>query len=294
MRSRITSADLVDLHTHSIINDGNWRPEALAAAAAEAGIRVVALTDHDTLAGAADFGRAAAVVGIQALPGVEVSSWWEGTIYHVLLYGVDVRHPVLTDLLSAVWRAAVDAAARARDDLRGRGYSLPQLEELSGGREPLPYHVLVAALRSGLGASFNEVVRFTAGELGLSFAAGVDMAAAVHACHAAGGVAVLAHPGRAEFGFQRADPETAKRMVRETHLDGVEVYHWSHGPTEIAAYDRLAQELGLLVSCGSDSHGPRSAHRLRGWEAGLCRALLQRCGVEVVDASGACAGGNER
>lgn len=294
MRIRITTSDLVDLHTHSVANDGRWRPDTLAAAAAEADIKVVALTDHDTVAGVADFVSAAEAAGIWALPGVEVNSWWRDDIYHVLLYGVDVGHPVLVDLMTSLWEQTLGAAARGRDELRRLGYGLPQLEELTGGREPLPYHILVAALRSGLGANFEEVVRFVVSELGVSLAAGVDMATVVRAAHAAGGVAILAHPGRAEFGFQQADPPTAKRMVLETGLDGLEVYHWSHGPSEVAAYDRLASEMGLLISCGSDSHGPQSARRLRGWEAGLCRALLERCGVQIAEVSGARARGNRR
>jgi hypothetical protein len=71
-------------------------------------------------------------------------------------------------------------------------------------------------------------------------------------------------------------------MAAATGLDGVEVYHWSHGPREEALYGRLAAERGLLVSCGSDSHGPNSKRPLRGHQARMCRALLERCGVEVL------------
>jgi predicted metal-dependent phosphoesterase TrpH len=281
---RLNASDLVDLHTHSTANDGHWQPETLAAAALAAGIKLVALTDHDTVAGVAPFARAAAQVGLATLPGVEVSSWWEGSIYHVLLLGVDTEHPALSALLAGLRRETVAVAARAAARLRAHGHPLPQLEELAGDAEPLPYHVLLAALRSGLGANFEAVVRYVVADLGISFAAGVPLAESVQAGQAAGGVAVLAHPGRAEFGFAIADPDTVRRMLAASGLDGLEVYHWSHGPAAEATYGRLAAELGLLVSAGSDSHGPRSSHPLRGRAAHLCRALLARCGVEVGDA----------
>ncbi len=284
---RIAETDLVDLHTHSVANDGSWEARTLAEAGKAAGLRVVALTDHDTTAGVAEFAREAAAVGIYAIPGVEVSCWWRGQIFHVLLYGIDVDNPSLRRLLAEVWQQSRAVALRARDRLRARGYPLPQLDE---GRRPggelLPYDVLVGALRAGLAADFQEVVRLLVAEMGIDLRAGVDMAAAVAAGHAAGGVAILAHPGRAEFGFTHVEPAEIGQMVEATGLDGLEVYHWSHGEAESELYGRLAGERGLLVSCGSDSHGPRSRHGLRGYEARLCRELMARCGVQV-DALGA-------
>lgn len=281
MRAVVRETDLVDLHTHSVANDGRWRADTLARAALAAGIRVAALTDHDTTAGVAEFAREAAALGIQAVPGVEVSCWWRGTIYHVLLYGVDIHHPQLVGLLSDLWSEVTRVAAEARSQLRRRGYALPHLDGLRPSGGLLPVDVMVAAMRAGVAADFQEVVRVLVEEMGISFAAGADMAEAVAAGHAAGGVAVLAHPGRAEFGFTRAEPADVEEMVAAVGLDGVEVYHWSHGPAEVQMYGRLAAERGLLVSCGSDSHGPQSLRRLNAWEARLCRELLERCGIEV-------------
>ncbi|MHB1132736.1 MAG: PHP domain-containing protein [Chloroflexota bacterium] len=282
---RLNASDLIDLHTHSTANDGHWQPETLAAAARAADIKLVALTDHDTVAGVAPFARAAAEAGLGALPGVEVSSWWQDSIYHVLLLGIDSSHPALAMLLAGLRRETVAVAARAADRLRSHGHPLPQLAELAGGGEPLPYHVLLAALRAGLGANFEAVVRYVVSELGISLAAGVPLAEVVEAGQAAGGVAVLAHPGRAEFGFAVAEPATIRHMRAASGLDGLEVYHWSHSVAAEATYGGLAAELGLLVSAGSDSHGPRSSHPLRGRAAHLCRTLLERCGIEVAGAS---------
>ncbi len=287
MRARVLPTDLVDLHTHSMANDGRWTAASLAAEAIARGLRVVALTDHDTVAGVQGFARAAQLVGLVSLPAVEMSSWWHGTIYHVLLYAIDPTHPALSALLDGVRGQATGAAARARDRLRARGHSLADLERIAGGQEPLPYHVLLAALRSGLGMTFAEVVRYVVEDLGIRFAAAADMAEVVQVGHRAGGLAVLAHPGRAEFGFAVAAPRDVADMAAMTGLDGLEVYHWSHGPAEESLYGRLAQELGLLVSSGSDSHGPNSSRPLRGREAARCRALLERCGIAVADATGA-------
>ncbi len=278
----IAETALVDLHTHSVANDGRWQTSTLAAAAKAAGLRVVALTDHDTTAGVAEFAGAAAAAGIYAIPGVEVSCWWRGQIFHVLLYGIDVANPTLRRLLADIWQEVKSVAARARDRLQARGYPLPQLQEARrAGGDLLPVDVMVAALRSGLAADFQDVVRILVEEMGIDFRAGADMAAAVAAGHAAGGVAILAHPGRLEYGFSRVEPGEIVEMVEAADLDGLEVYHWSHGEAENDLYGRLAAERGLLVSCGSDSHGPRSRRGLHGYEARLCRGLLARCGVEV-------------
>lgn len=281
MPFRIAERELVDLHSHSVANDGRWRPDTLAQASAGDGIRVAALTDHDTTANVLAFAREAAAVGVYAVPGVEVTCWWRGAIYHVLCLGVDVASPPLQAVLADVWGQTLAVARRAAGELARRGRHLVGLEETRNGAY-LPIDVINAAMRSGIAPTFPETVEVLVGEMGLSFTAGVDMERAIAACHTAGGVSVLAHPGRAEFGFNVATPELVKAMAKETGLDGVEVYHWSHGPTEIALYGRLAAESGLLVSCGSDSHGPNSARPRRGWEARLCRPLLERLEVEVI------------
>jgi predicted metal-dependent phosphoesterase TrpH len=197
------------------------------------------------------------------------------------LYAVDIHHPRLTGLLADLWSEITRVALEARSELRRRGYALPQLEGLRRDGVFLPVDVMVAAMRAGIAADFQAVVRVLVEEMGISFAAGADMVETVAAAHAAGGVAVLAHPGRAEFGFTRAEPTDVAEMIEAAGLDGIEVYHWSHGPAAVETYGRLAAERGLLVSCGSDSHGPQSLRRLRGWEARLCRELLERCGVAV-------------
>ncbi|MHB1414275.1 MAG: PHP domain-containing protein [Chloroflexota bacterium] len=280
-RFQVAESDLVDLHTHSVANDGRWRPATLAKAASMAGIRVVALTDHDTVAAVPAFAAEAASAGLYALPGVEVSSWWRGAIYHVLLYNVDLRNPRLVATLSSLWGEIKDVAARAVAQLHSHGYELPDLDSLRQGGDLLPIHVIVAAMQGGVAPDFMGVIGALR-EMGISLTAGVDMAEAVAAGHAAGGLAVLAHPGRTELGFTPAGPDAVAEMVAKTGLDGIEVYHWSHGPAEEATYGRLAAERGLLISCGSDSHGPRSKRPLRGREAALCRDLLERCGIEVV------------
>ena len=137
---------------------------------------------------------------------MEVAAGWrEGSIFHVLLLGVDAAQPALATLLAGVRHETEAVAARAVARLRRRATRCRSWRELAGGGAPLPYHVLLAALRSGVGENFEGVVRYVVGELGISFAAGAPLADTVRAGRAAGGVSVLAHPGRAEFGFAIAD-----------------------------------------------------------------------------------------
>ncbi len=254
-----------DLQSHSTRSDGALEPAAVVAAAADAGVQLLALTDHDTVDGVQEAQRAGSERGVRVVPAVELSSIDElGEDLHVLGYGIDPADAALAASLTA-WRA--DRAARIgrmADALEALGWTVDR-SVLAGRDAPGRPHLAAAVF----GAPEN------AGRLraeGLASAGALleayllpggpawrrrtqpTVGAAVAAIHAAGGVAVWAHPF-----WDVDDPaavEAALRRFAALGMDGVEAFYPTHGPGQAALLDRLARELGLLTTGSSDFHGP--------------------------------------
>src|SRR5215212_6084124 len=115
---------VVDLHMHSPYSDGRWTPETLAPAAQELSLRVIALTDHDEIAGVPAMTAAAAAHSIRCIPGVEVSTQFQGTGFHLLLYNFDLNHPAIRGHFDAVRAFYDDMVRNALATLAARGKAL--------------------------------------------------------------------------------------------------------------------------------------------------------------------------
>jgi len=269
--------DGIDLHLHTTAHDGRWTPTGIVRHAAAHGIRCLAVSDHDTVA-AIDPARAAATaLGIVVVPAVEVTTWWREQEYHVLVYGSGVAPPApaLAVLLDGIHRRQLQRAREWVEALARRGIMLPSLDAVRHGRELMPIYVAGALIRDGHVPSYASCVQLLRTlESEVEPAAPLEAVAA--AAHAAGAVALLAHPGRNENGFAALDHEALRAMVEAGPLDGIEVYHPNHGPERRSYYLEFAQRHRLLVSAGSDSHGPAYAHQPVAYPAELCAALLER------------------
>ncbi len=255
-----------DLQSHSTRSDGALEPAEVVAAAAAAGVQLLALTDHDTVDGVPEALRAGERHGVRVVPAAELSSIDElGEDLHVLGYGLDPADPSLAASLAA-WRAdrvaridrmadaleelglAVDRAAFAHLDAPGRPHlaaatwGAPEnAERVRAEGLGSPGALLEAYLLPG-GPAWRRRTRPTVAE-------------AVDAIHAAGGVAVWAHPF-----WDVDDPaevEAALRRFAALGVDGVEAFYPTHGAEQVALLDRLARELDLLTTGSSDFHGPR-------------------------------------
>lgn len=246
---------MIDLHLHTTASDGRLAPAELVARAAAAGITTMSVTDHDTVAGLAEVGRAAAARGIRVVPGIEITAVAEGRDVHLLGYFFDPASPGLLTFLES---------QRAQRVARVRAIG----ERLAGLNMPIDVEALVttAATRPGTSVGRPQVARalVAAGHVGSVAEAferwlatglpafvprtGPDPATVVAAIHAAGGIASFAHPG-----VTRRDALIAP--LADQGLDAIEVYHSDHTPEEIQLYRGLAQRLGVLVSGGSDFHG---------------------------------------
>jgi 3',5'-nucleoside bisphosphate phosphatase len=273
-----------DLHVHSNASDGTDPPAEVMRRAAQAGLDVVALTDHDTVAGLAA-ARQALPDGLTLMPGMELSCRLGGRSVHLLAYLFDPGHP---DLAAETRRIRDDRVLRARamvDRLIELGVPITwdDVAALAGASVVGRPHIARAMAASGAIASPEQA--FTPDWIADGGRAYVDRYAidpvrAIGLVRAAGGVAVLAHP-RADRALLVSDEEIAD--LAAAGLAGVEVVHPDQPEPEQAGLLGLTRELDLIASGGSDDHGDFTGHRIGSFIAlpGAYEGLLaQATGTE--------------
>ncbi|MEV7181559.1 PHP domain-containing protein [Kitasatospora sp. NPDC093679] len=255
----------IDLHAHSNASDGTDSPAELVAAAVAAGLDVVALTDHDTVAGHAEAAEAVRGTGLTLVPGAELSCHVDGISMHLLAYLFDPaeaafaaeRELVRTDRFRR-GRAIVE---RCRE--LGAPIDWEQVERIAGAGSVGRPHIASALVEAGVVATVSDA--FTAEWLANGGRADVrkhetDPVTAVRLVRAAGGVPVFAHPGAVKRGRTVSDEVIAD--LAAAGLGGLEVDHTDHdGPTR-EHLRGLAAELGLFTTGSSDYHGHRKTVRL--------------------------------
>ncbi|MBL4848097.1 MAG: PHP domain-containing protein [Planctomycetes bacterium] len=244
----------VDLHSHSLISDGILTPEQVVERAAAAGVRVLALTDHDTVAGV-ERARAAAPDGLEVLPGIEISASHGAKDVHVLGYFAPAQLG-MWDTFQATRKAArLDRFDEILDRLDTLGASVDREQVLAEravdpNRVPGRPHVARALIAAGHVKTMQEAFERFLGNDAPAYVAtrGLTVAEAIEQIHAAKGLAVVAHP---IYGDLDQDLAT----FRDSGLDGVEAFHYSHDPEQRSHFAARAKDLGLLLSGGSDFHG---------------------------------------
>lgn len=257
---------MIDLHTHSTASDGTLTPAELVTAAAAAGLRVLAITDHDSTAGWAA-AAAALPPGLTLIRGAEISCQWHGAEpsipLHLLAYLFDPDEPELAAELARVRQARVTRAERIVARLAADGIELDWAEiraRAGGGTVGRP-HIAQALIRAGVVSSTNEA--FAPQWLGERYRLpkdDIDVFRAVRLVRAAGGVPVFAHPRASRRG--RIVPDTLIEELAAAGLAGLEADHADHSPAERAHVRALADRLGLLVTGSSDFHGQNKSVRL--------------------------------
>ena len=249
----------IDLHCHSTVSDGMLSPADLVARAAANGCRWLALTDHDDLEGLAPAAAEAARHGIGFMPGVEVSVSWQDITLHVVGLGIDPASPTLREGLAQVRsgraeRAEQMAAGLARAGIGGalqgayRFASNPALIS----RAHFARYIVEQGHARDTGAVFKRYL--VKGKPGYVRHEWATLGNAIEWIHAAGGLAVIAHPGR--YRVSASGMQDLLETFRRLDGDGIEVITSSHSTEDYQRFNALARDAGLLASVGSDFHGP--------------------------------------
>ncbi|MBS0595358.1 MAG: PHP domain-containing protein [Proteobacteria bacterium] len=248
-----------DLHCHSTVSDGTLEPEALAARAARNGVQLWALTDHDEVGGQARAAAAARAQGLDYLTGVEVSVTFAGVSVHVVGLGFDPADARLREGLARTRDGRGERAHQIAAELAKAGIDGAYEGALAHAGNPRMIartHFARFLVDAGVCADTDQVFRryLVEGKPGYVPHRWAALGDAVRWIVDAGGVAVVAHPGRCRF-----TPTEEYALFSEFAAHGgrgVEVVTGSHTPAEYAKYADVAQEFGLLASRGSDFHAP--------------------------------------
>lgn len=246
---------MIDLHSHTTASDGELSPEDLLARARAAGVTVLAVTDHDTVKGLARARAAAEAQGIRLVPGIEVSTESEGREIHILGHFVNPTEPGLSGFSDRLRDERAERMGRMVKQMNTLGFpvTLEEVERIAAGAHLGRPHLALALVGRGYVGSTREAFdRFLGdGKPGYVDRFRVSAEDAIAMLHRAGGTATLAHPGSS-----KVSPHTLQRLAK-SGLDGLEIFHPDHVPSQREAFLRQADALGLVPTAGSDYHGPR-------------------------------------
>ena len=256
----MTRALNADLHSHSCISDGLLTPSALAERAHANGVDLFALTDHDELEGLAEARARAEALGMRFVDGVEISvTWGNDQTLHIVGLGVDPSYAVL-DIGLARLRSGRDQRARrmaeelARVGIHGayegalRFVTNPALV----GRSHFARYIVECGHAKDVKSVFDHwLAKDKPGYVSHEW---TTLATALDWIHRAGGVAVLAHPGR--YRITKGELRRLLGEFRDLGGEGIEVISGSHNDEEMMTMARYAREFGFMASRGSDFHGP--------------------------------------
>lgn len=245
---------MIDLHMHSTASDGTDAPAVIIKKCAKLNLECSSITDHDTIDAQAEAAEAAKKYGIKYLTGVEFSVRHEGEL-HILGYGVDIFDSSFITELEALRESRLARVDLILGKLKELGIPISRedvVRNASGHTLGRP-HVALALIEKGYAADFNEAFKKYLNEGGLCYVKRrkLDPAGAIDLIHAAGGMAVLAHP---KF-IRTSNIEGLIGEMQEMGLEGVEAYYPAHTDTEARRYENIAKSKGLLITAGSDYHG---------------------------------------
>jgi predicted metal-dependent phosphoesterase TrpH len=269
-----TAMGHVDLHLHTTASDGVMSPSEIVRYAKAKGLQAIAITDHDTIEGLEEGLSEGKRIGLEVIPGIEISAAHSPGSMHLLGFFLDIYHPLLNERLGYLQKARAERNPKIAEKLNQLGIDLTYEEVLkvSGGGQVGRPHFAQVLLDKGYVKSFQEAferflkkgapgyvdkLRFTAKE-------------ALHFINEAQGVAVLAHPNT--LGMNRySEFENLLLQLVDEGLQGLEVYYPEHSALEVAQYKTLAERYGLLVTGGTDYHGIEK----NGFDIGVGRGTMK-------------------
>ncbi|GAA0380571.1 PHP domain-containing protein [Bacillus horti] len=247
----------IDLHTHSTASDGTNSSQDNVALAKERGLQAIAITDHDTVSGVAEALEAGARLGVEVVPGIEISTLLDGQDIHILGYFVDYLNEDFLDELTKLRQVRNQRNQMMVDRLKELGIEIT-IEQVQskqtkpGGNVGRP-HIAEVLVDLGKVSSMEEAFEVYLGREGKAYVNPwrIPPKEGIELILRFGGVPVLAHPGL-------YDKDDEIEDFVEAGLQGIEVYHPDHSEQEVEKYEKLVTKHNLIATGGSDYHGVRN------------------------------------
>jgi hypothetical protein len=261
---------MIDLHTHSTASDGSYSPSRLIELALDLGLKALALTDHDTLAGVAEARGRAAGTGLTFIPGVEIEIEMESGEFHLLGLSLDGNSGPLEGALLRVQAARQARNGRMVEKFQAAGIpvTMEELDEIAGGDIISRAHFARLLVRKKVVSSIDTAFKRFLGK-GMPFYEPrecLELGDAASLIRAAGGGAVVAHP--VSLGLRGPALRTHLTTCRDRGVGGIEAWHPNHTVKESRRFEKLALGLGMIATGGSDFHGDHLPQRRLGFTAG--------------------------
>lgn len=248
---------MIDLHSHTTASDGQYAPHEQVALAAKAGVTVLAVTDHDTVAGLDACDAAAKAHGMRLVPGIELSCLHQRREVHVLGHFIDRSNAAL----GAYARQLIDERSKRMELMvqklvaQGVPVTVEQVQALAGDAPLTRPHLARVLVELRVCTSTKEAFDRFLGDGRSAWAPRFELSveSAISLIHGAGGTATIAHPGSSRV--NRLELE----QMAKAGLDGLETIHRDHPPSQREQFQKWASELGLCSTAGSDFHGEKVA-----------------------------------
>ncbi|QBD80726.1 PHP domain-containing protein [Ktedonosporobacter rubrisoli] len=272
----------IDLHMHTTYSDGRQTAAQLVDYLVDQGFDMVAVTDHDRVDMVDSIQTLADEKGLPVLPGVEMSTQWNGKMGDLLCYGFDPVNNYLRPLTEKIVSLQLENTREVHSNLLKQGYQFPRQAELlahKDGKVRIPTDIFLLLLEHGIAsdrATIDQIIN-KAGYRPFK----ADMAETVDAAHRSGALCLIAHPGRRQAGFTFYDPALLDQLRADVPIDGIELIHPMHSKEMIEAYQEYIRKHDLLCSTGSDSHGHAKRMPIK-HRAAISRRLLERLGIKLV------------
>lgn len=249
--------DKIDMHIHTTASDGTRTPLECVSLAAMAGLKAIAITDHDTMAGIKEAGEAGELLGVSIIPGIEISSDYQGKDVHVLGYFLREEAPELLEYQTWVREKRQARNEKIVEKLQNKGFeiSMAQLEEKNPGGVLGRPHIARFLMELGVVKSVDEAFRryLSKGRSCYVERERIPFRDAAQLIKKCGGVAVLAHP--LQYGFDKAGLDKLVKTAQEAGFSGMEIYYTGYTQKDVEKLFDLAEKYTLLPTGGSDFHG---------------------------------------
>ena len=252
----------IDLHTHSNYSDGSQAPAEVVRSACNAGLSAIALTDHDCIAGVQEAMDAGKALGVEVVPGVELSAQSD-TELHILGYFIDIHNKQLLEAMAYALQVRQERQEETCRKLNEQGFAITMEElraEAKGNDVLCRAHFAQIMVRKGYALSVKDAFakHLSVGCYAYTNRQALTDKEAISVIHEAGGLAIVAH-----LHLMKLPEEELREKLKQLTmygLDGLEGYYSDYTPDMEARYRAMAKELGLVLSGGTDYHGANKPH----------------------------------